>query len=155
VPDDPATIGQIAPAFAVRDIDNIPMLGINTWNTSELIQRAGRYLQKSLFVDSFYAGSKSPEAIKFIQDYMRFFNAIPGTIEVQAYDAASILIETLKDSPISSRAKLRDQLLSRDKFTGISGDFRFRPDGVQRGAHLLSIRGNSIVEIPANKGAQQ
>lgn len=154
IPDDPATIGQIAPSFAVRDVDNVPMLGINTWNTSELIQRAGRYLQKSLFVDSFFAGSKSPESMKFVQDYMRFFNAIPGTIEVQAYDAASILIETIKDSLPNSRAKLRDQLMAKEKFTGISGDFRFRPEGVQRGAHLLSIRGNSIVEVAPAQGAQ-
>lgn len=149
VPDDPATIGQIAPSFAVQDVENIPMLGINTWNTSELVLRAGKYLQKSLFVDSFYAGSTKPGAMKFVQDYMKFFNAIPGTIEVQAYDAALILIESIRQNPPNSRAQLRDRLLGQEKFAGITGEFQFRPEGVKRSAHLLSIRGNSIVEVPA------
>lgn len=149
IPDDPATIGQIAPAFAVQDVENIPMLGINTWNTSELVQRAGKYLQKSLFVDSFYPGSTKPGAMKFVQDYMKFFNGIPGTIEVQAFDAATILIESIRKGAPESRAQLRDQLLGSEKFTGITGEFQFRPEGVKRSAHLLSIRGNSIVEVPA------
>ena len=152
IPDDPATVGQIAPAFAVQDIDNIPMLGINTWNTSEIVQRAGRYLQKALFVDGFLASSQSPKTMQFVQDYMKYFHSIPGTIEVQAYDAANILLDTLADGKPSGRGKLREQLLSREKFAGISGEFRFTPAGVERGAHLLTVKGNSIVEIPVTSG---
>lgn len=155
IPDDPATVGQIAPSFAVLDIDNLPMLGINTWNTSEIVQRAGSYLQRSLFVDGFFQSSKNPKTIKFVQDYMKYFSSIPGTIEVQTYDAASILLEALNSEGIKSRAKLRDQLLNQEKFTGISGDYRFSVDGVQRGAHLLTVRGNSIIEIPFGQATQE
>ncbi|MGZ3705955.1 MAG: hypothetical protein ACXWP1_08495, partial [Bdellovibrionota bacterium] len=49
-------------------------------------------------------------------------------------------------TPIN-RAKLRDQLLSTAKFSGISGDYQFTEAGVRRTAHLLTIRGNSISEI--------
>lgn len=149
IPDDPATIGQIAPSFAVMDVENIPMLGINTWNTSDIVQRAGRYLQKSIFVDGFFANNKSPKAIKFVQDYMKFFNSIPGTIEVQAYDASSILIEALADHAVNNRAKLRAQLLGKEKYSGISGDYSFTVNGVTRGAHLLTVKGNGIAEISA------
>jgi ABC-type branched-subunit amino acid transport system substrate-binding protein len=147
IPDDPATVGQIAPAFAVEGVDNLPLLGINTWNTAEIVQRAGRYLQRALFVDGFFANSQIEKSLQFTQDYMRFFRSLPGTIEVQAYDAAAILIEALKGNSITSRAALRDQLLSHEKFSGISGDYRFSESGVERSAHLLTVRGNSIVEI--------
>ncbi|MGZ3694480.1 MAG: penicillin-binding protein activator [Bdellovibrionota bacterium] len=147
IPDDPATVGQIAPAFAVEDVANLPLLGINTWNTPDIVQRAGRYLQRALFVDGYFANTQNEKSIQFIQDYTRFFKSVPGTIEVQAFDAATILIEALKGHTLASRAALRDQLLSKDKFSGISGDYRFTENGVQRGAHLLTVKGNSITEI--------
>ena len=147
VPDDPATVGQIAPSFAVLDVDNIPLLGINTWNTPEIVQRAGRYLQKSLFVDGFFAGSHSPASVRFVQDYTKYFHSVPGTIEVQAYDAAKILMEALGTGVPVNRAKLRDQLLATEKFSGISGDYRFTEAGVRRTAHLLTVKGNTITEI--------
>jgi branched-chain amino acid transport system substrate-binding protein len=150
IPDDPATVGQIAPAFAVEEVDNIPMLGINTWNTSEIVQRAGRYLQRSLFVDGFFANSRNPRTMEFVQAYMKNFNSIPGTIEVQSFDAAKILMKALSDSDASKRSTLLDHLRKQENFSGISGEFRFTPDGVQRGAHLLTVKGNSIVEIPQN-----
>ena len=77
----------------------------------------------------------------------------PGTIEVQAYDASKILLETLSESHPRTRTQLREKLLSHEKFAGISGDFRFTPEGVQRGAHLLTVKGNGIVEIPADEPA--
>lgn len=150
IPDDPATLGQIAPAFAVQDVSNIPMLGINTWNTTEIVQRAGRYLQRSLFVDGFFANSQNPRTVQFVQEFTKAFQTVPGTIEVQAYDAGKILMNVLGEGRAKNRAKLRDQLLSQEKFTGISGEFRFSRDGVKRGAHLLTVKGNSIVEIPSS-----
>lgn len=147
IPDDPATIGQIAPAFAVEDVTNLPMIGINTWNTPDLVQRAGRYLQRSLFVDGFFVSSRKPQTVQFVQDYNKYFQSTPGTIEVQAYDAGKILMEALSGGHPDSRAKLRDQLLNREKFVGISGEFRFSAEGVQRGAHLLTVKGSNIVEV--------
>lgn len=152
VPDDPATVGQIAPSFAVNGVENVPMLGINTWNTPEIIQRAGRYLQKSLFVDGFFSGSHASTSARFVQDYAKYFHSVPGTIEVQAYDAGKILMEAVEAGGGAnglSRAKLRDQLFSTAKFSGISGDYQFTETGVHRTAHLLTIRGNAITEISA------
>lgn len=151
VPDDPATVGQIAPSFAVNGVEGVPLLGINTWNTPEIIQRAGRYLQKALFVDGFFAGSRGKSSVQFVQDYQKYFHSVPGTIEAQAYDAAKILTDALGAGAGMNRAKLRDQLLSTTKFSGISGDYQFTEAGVRRTAHLLTIRGNGIAEMSAEE----
>jgi ABC-type branched-subunit amino acid transport system substrate-binding protein len=147
IPDDPSTVGQIAPSLAVHDVDNIPLLGINSWNTPEIVQRAGRYLQKALFVDGFFAGSRNPRALRFVQEYGNYFRFTPGTIEAQAFDAASILIEALGTGVPLSRARLRDQLIATPKFSGISGDYQFVSGGVRRTAHLLTVRGSAVTEI--------
>lgn len=148
VPDDPATVGQIVPSFAVLEVENIPLLGINTWNTPEIVRRAGRYLQKSLFVDGFFPNSRNLQTQAFMQNYQKNFSSVPGTIEVQAYDAATILMDALLKGGPDNRAKLRDQLLVAEKFSGISGDYQFTESGVRRTAHLLTVRGNNIAEIP-------
>jgi branched-chain amino acid transport system substrate-binding protein len=155
IPDDPSTVGQIAPAFAVEDVSNIPLLGINTWNTPEIVQRAGKYLQQSIFVDGFLASSRDPRTQQFVLDYRKYFQAVPGTIEVQAFDAAKILLDTLGDSHPGTRAQAREKLLGRGQYAGISGEFRFTPEGVQRSAHLLTVKGNAITEISPEAPAQQ
>lgn len=147
IPDDPSAIGQIAPSLAVEDVNNIPLLGINTWNTSEIVQRAGRYLQKSIFVDGFLSGNRNPRSLFFVETYMKHFHTIPGTIEAQAYDAAAILGSALSNGDVSSRSQLRQKLISLGKYQGVSGEFEISPEGLSRSAHLLTIRGNSIVEV--------
>jgi len=147
IPDDPSAIGQIAPSLAVEDVNNIPLLGINTWNTSEIVQRAGRYLQKSLFVDGFLSGSRNPRSLFFVESYMKHFHTIPGTIEAQAYDAAAILGAALANGDVSSRGQLRQKLISLGKYQGVTGEFEVSIEGLSRSAHLLTVRGNSIVEV--------
>ena len=154
IPDDPATVGQIAPSFAVKEVDNLPLIGINTWNTPEIVQRAGRYLQKSIFVDGFFVGSKNPNTIKFVRDFQRQLGSVPGSIEVQAYDAAALLLSLKDESKFETRLKLRDQLIAKENFTGISGSFHFSNTGVIRDARLLSVKGTSIVELSLPKPAE-
>lgn len=149
IPDGPQTLGQIAPSFAVKGVENLPLLGINTWNTNEIIQRAGRYLQRALFVDAYFSGTKDPAGIQFQNDFFKYFGAQPGTLEVQTYDAVSILKGVLEGepTPINTHVKLWERLLSKGHFQGISGDFVFSDSGVKRSAHLLTVQGNSIQEI--------
>jgi hypothetical protein len=105
-------------------------------------------------VDGFFAGSKNPLTTQFIQDYTKYFHSAPGTIEVQAFDAGSILRKVIGENHPENRVKLRDQLLSQGKYTGISGEFVFTPEGVKRGAHLLTVKGNAIAEIAPSAEAQ-
>lgn len=155
VPDDPQAIGQIAPSFAVKDIQDLPLLGINTWNTPEIVQRAGRYLQKSLFVDTFFPHSKNNSAVQFIELYSKHFGTVPGTIEVQTYDAAKMALNILADNEISSRAKYRELLVNQGKYFGISGAFEFSETGIKRSAYLLTVKGSNIVEISSPESSKK
>ncbi len=147
IPDDPQAVGQIAPNFAVQDVNDIPLLGINTWNTNEIIQRAGHYLQKSLFVDAYFSSTQDKASVEFQNNFVKYFQAQPGTIEVQAYDAVTILKQVLETGSVNSRSQLREQLISKGRFAGISGDFQFSDTGVKRSAHLLTVQGTAITEV--------
>ncbi len=147
VPDGPKAIGQIAPSFAVYGIKNLPFLGLNTWNTMDIVNRAGQYLQRSYFVDSFYSHSRRPEAIKFIREFRANFGSSPATLEVQAYDATRILIHAIASGKVVSRSDLRNHIRTHQDLRGISGTFKFDNNGVQRGTYLLGVSGKKILEV--------
>ncbi len=147
VPDNPKAIGQIAPSFAVYGIKNLPFLGLNTWNTSDIVNRAGAYLQRSYFVDSFHSQSKRPDAVKFVNDFRGSFGSSPGTLEVQAYDATRILIKAISSGEVVSRSDLRNHVRADQALKGISGTFKFNEKGVQRSTYLLGVKGDEILEV--------
>ena len=146
IPDGPNAIGQIAPSFAVHDIKGIPFIGLNTWNTGEVINRAGQYLQQAFFVDTFHSSSRNLTTVNFVGEFQRYFGSTPGTLEVQAFDAANIVISALRSGEVSSRSDLRSHILNKAHYSGISGQFIFSEQGVKRSAHLLGIRGREITE---------
>lgn len=149
LPDDPQTVGQIVPALAVEDATNVPLLGINTWNSPDLVQRAGRYLQNSVFVDSFMQESRNPLAVKFAKDYSQISASAPGALEFQAWDATQILLKALSSGTIATRSHLREAIANLGNFKGVSGDYLFSADGtVKRSAYFLTVRGSKISELP-------
>ncbi len=149
VPDGPQVIGQVAPSFAVYDVKNIPFLGLNTWNTPDIIRRAGRFLQQAVFVDTFYTGTKNRAAMAFEKEFGEEFGRVPGTLEVQANDATRIIIQTLKKGGTKTRAGLKNQILDKSKYLGISGDYIFLENKVLRTAYLLGVTGKKITRIQA------
>lgn len=147
VPDNPKAIGQIAPSFAVYGIKNLPFLGLNTWNTMDIVNRAGQYLQRSYFVDTFHSQSRRPEAVRFVKEFRTNFGSPPGTLEVQAYDATRILIHAINSGEVLSRSDLRNHIRGEQGLRGISGTFRFGENGVKRSTYLLGVKGEEILEV--------
>lgn len=147
IPDGPQAIGQIAPSFAIYDVKQPPFLGINTWNTPDILRRAGQYLQNSYFVDSFYPTARAKSVVNFVNEFQRSFGTAPGTLEVQAYDATKIIIGAIESGSVNSRSDLISTIQARKNHTGISGKFQFGPEGLERSAYLLGVKGSEILEI--------
>ena len=57
---------------------------------------------------------------RFIDRFQKEYQSTPGTLEVQAFDAANTLIETLSQHNITNRSELRDQIINTSKYSGIS-----------------------------------
>jgi ABC-type branched-subunit amino acid transport system substrate-binding protein len=147
IPDDPQVVGQIAPAFAVQDVNKLPFLGINSWNNPELLLRAGRYVQDALFVDAFFSQSADPKVKDFVSQFQTNFESVPGTLEVQSYDATRILLKALTESEPHSRAQLQRAIIGLGSYTGTSGQFNFSANAMTRSAYLLTVKNNSFVEV--------
>lgn len=147
VPDDPKVLGQLIPTFAYRDVDNMLFLGTNTWNSTELISRAGKFAEGSIFVDGFFANSKNPKIQAFIQDYQATFASDPTVMEAVAYDAAKIVQGIITVNSISSRSEFKDYMNKVKDFAGLSGPIQSQNGTLQKTLHLLTLKSGKIEEI--------
>jgi ABC-type branched-subunit amino acid transport system substrate-binding protein len=147
IPEEPKTLGQILPTFAYRDVEKIVFLGINTWNSPELLTRAGGFAEGSVFVDGFFAASTKPSIKKFVQEYQKTFGSEPALVEQVAYDASNILATILSSGAIASREELQDKLTHLHSFPGISGNISFQNGRFIKFIHLLTVKKNKIEEI--------
>lgn len=147
IPDEPKILGQILPTFAYRDVEHILFLGINTWNSQELIARAGAFVEGAVFVDGFFLESKNPASKKFIEDYRRTFGSEPGLIDALAYDAGNIIGTILANDQANTRPKLKDRITAIKDFPGVTGKISFDSGRLTKQLNVLTVKNGKIVEV--------
>jgi branched-chain amino acid transport system substrate-binding protein len=135
------------PTFAYRDVEKVLFLGINMWNSQELIARAGQFAEGSVFVDGFYAGSQTHSSKKFIEEYRTTFNSEPTLVEALAYDAAHVLASIMRSGKVTSRADLRDRIMSLRDFPGVTGKISYQAGRLTKRLSFLTVKGGRIEEV--------
>jgi ABC-type branched-subunit amino acid transport system substrate-binding protein len=149
IPDDPKRLGQILPTFAYKDVDKMLFLGINTWNSPELLTRASQYAEGSVFVDAFFPGSTKPSVQDFVTRFQDTYGYAPSSIEAMAFDAGNMVVHVLLAQGASSRSSVRDKLASLQNFPGITGAISFIDGKLTKRLAVLTVRGGKIEEIAA------
>lgn len=148
IPDYADRVGLIAPQLAYYGIEGLPLLGINGWNSPELVRVAGRYVEGAVFVDGFFRYSPYPFVGEFVNRYFEKYGEEPSILEAQGFDAANILL-TLLDSPeIQSRESLRLALAQLKNYPGVTGGTTFNLQGdADKVLFLLQVQNGNIVQI--------
>lgn len=149
IPDEPKTISLILPTFAFRDIEKIKLLGISTWNSPELIERAKEFAEDTVFVDGLFADSKNVQTQKFITDYLRDGNDSPTTIEAMAYDAALTAKEVLSSfSPGNIlKEEVRSKLSRVSDINGATGELSAKNGELKRELTVLTVKSGQIQQF--------
>lgn len=120
IPDSYKAIGQIAPLFAYYDISHISLLGPSTWNSPQVLQRAGQFLDKSIFVDFFSKNSQNSATQDFLKNFQVEYGKIPGVMNALGFDLASSIDKAMKENS-GSRKKLLQSFTSLGEFLGVIG----------------------------------
>src|SRR5690606_3998040 len=89
VPDGARAVGQIAPMLLYNDVEKVTMLGTNIWNSASLLDRAGKNVENSIFVDSYLPDNSKIENTAFGKNFSKTFQYNPDLFEVNGYDTAS------------------------------------------------------------------
>jgi len=148
IPDYADRIGQIAPQLMFYGIKDVALLGINGWNSPELVKQAGRFLKKAVFVDAFYPVSEKPEVRRFMELYRQTYKEEPTILSAQAFDAATLLLQIIDDPEVGNRNDLRRKIVDLSNYRGVTGTTGFDLFGEAiKQLYLLQIKNGRIVEL--------
>lgn len=147
IPDFADTIALLAPQLAFSDIEGAQLLGINGWNSTDLLNQAGRYVRGAVFTDGFDPGSSDIFVQNFVTRYRQRYTEVPTILAAQAYDAASLLAHVLRDPRVTQPRQLRPKLREFDYTGGVSGLRGFDVDGEAERDIVLFKFGRKEIEI--------
>jgi ABC-type branched-subunit amino acid transport system substrate-binding protein len=104
-------------------------------------------LDGSIFVDGFFLNSPDPSVQLFIQRYRSQFHKEPSLFAVQAYDAATLVLETLRKEAQSGQ-DVWDQLVRRSDLPTLSGFASFSSAGIlNRRLYLLQVNKRAFTQL--------
>jgi branched-chain amino acid transport system substrate-binding protein len=148
IPDYADRAGLIIPQLPYYGVENVVLLGINGWNSPELVRMAGRHAEGAVFVDGFFRHSPYPFVKDFAHRYFEKYGEEPSILEAQGYDAATILLSVLENAAAATREDIREALLGVYNFPGVTGATSFGANGeAEKILYLLQIQKGDIVQI--------
>ncbi|NMO16254.1 ABC transporter substrate-binding protein [Pyxidicoccus fallax] len=187
MPDDWRRVSLVAPALAVEDIvtnacdprdlerirkttgkkelKTVTLFGANQWSSPkgrsglpELVERGGKFVTCSVYVDGFFVDSQRPATRRFVQQYREEYKQEtgrdPGLLEAIGYDSARMLRQLIdaKQGAPRTRGEMRDALANLKDFDGATGrtSFNEKREAVKQ-LFLLSIDSKGITEINVEK----
>ena len=132
---------------SIPNRDRLKLLGTGLWDEDALNRDVG-------LEGSWYAAPEPNADAAFIIKYRNAFGAEPAQLASLAYDATA-LVALLAPGPAYKRFT-KPNLMDPNGFAGVSGVFRFRPDGTsERGLAVLEVNRNGPrVVSPAPKTFQ-
>lgn len=146
VPGQPVHLALIAAQLAFYDM-NVPILGGNSWHNPELFRWAKHDLDGSIFVDGFFPNSPDPSIQMFVQRYRSQFQQEPSLFAFQAYDAATMVMETIRQGATSGQ-DVWNQLVRRSDLPALSGFASFSSAGIlNRRLYLLQVHNKTFTQL--------
>lgn len=148
IPDFAKRVGLLAPQLTFYGLEEVQLLGINSWNSPDLLRMAGQYVEGAILVDGFHAYSSYSFVREFVNLYFETYGKEPTILEAQAFDAAGIMLSVLQDENILDRSDMRLALSQVKNYPGVTGATSFDIEGeADKILFLLQIRNGNIVQI--------
>ncbi len=125
----------------------IPLIATEWAGTEQLIELGGASVEGMTILMPFNADDNSPHYYDFRQRYIRRFGRQPGSSSALAYDAATVLLDTLVRRP--SGMPLKNALVELGPFRGLQENIQFdRYGDTQRAASMAVVRNGRFTRNP-------
>lgn len=147
LPDSSKSLGQVLAFMKFNDVPNMNYLGTNLWNTSDLPKRtagedAGIYFSAGIDTNDMLVRDSD-----FFKNYLETYNEEPTIVEVQAYEAASVLKAQIL-SGATGRESLAASLRGLQSSQGVDGEVKMSSQReFIRPVHILTIESGLLKKI--------
>ncbi len=146
IPDASDVVSIILLYLPYYDILTPIPLGVSGWNNPELLNRAKKEAEGSIFLDIFSENSERPEVRYFVETYKLSFNETPDRYSGMGYDACNIIIKTIEEGA-STRDEIRSELSRITNYPGATGVLSFNKNReAERNFIIFQIK-NGKIEI--------
>lgn len=126
----------------------MPLLGIDGWESSQLIALGGAAVEGAFFSTHYSAGSKSPGVLAFNERFRARWNEDSNALSALAYDAALVLIDAMKRAGTTEGPKLRDALAVTQNFAGATGRITFDAQrNPTKSAVVLTVKNGQFIFV--------
>ncbi|MDY7225819.1 penicillin-binding protein activator [Hyalangium rubrum] len=161
---DPRDLERIRKTTGKKDLKTVTLLGTNQWSSPkgrsglpELVERGGKFVTCSVYVDGFFIDSQRPATRKFVsafRDAYKDTDKEPGLLEAIGYDSALMLRQIIEKQKPRSRGELREALVNLKNFEGATGRTSFddKREAVKP-LFLLSVDNRGVKELPPETAA--
>lgn len=178
IPDAWQTVSLVAPALAVEDIitnacdkrdleriqkttgkahlKTVTLLGPSTWSSPKgqsgdpmLIERGGKYVLCSVFVDTFFEGSDRAGTKTFVKAFREAYrDATITLLDVVGYDTGAIVKNVVEKGQPGTREAFRERLAGLKNFEGATTSISFDDKReAKRDLFFLNITTKGIKEV--------
>ena len=149
IPDYADRIGQLVPQLGFYGFEPVQLLGINGWNSPDLVRIGGTAVEGAVFVDGFFRDSPAPAVRSFVERYLQKYGEEPSILAAQGFDIVGMLLTALEAPGVRSREELRQALAGLQNYPGVTGTTSFDSQGdAAKGLFLLQVRDGQIVAYP-------
>jgi branched-chain amino acid transport system substrate-binding protein len=144
-----------------KDLKTVMLLGTNAWSSAkgasglpELLERGGKFVTCSVYVDGFFVDSQRPATQRFVKAYRQANNSDPGLLEAYGYDTARMVRQIIEKQAPKSRAEFREALGGLKDFDGATGKTSFDDKReARKPLFILEVDNKGIDEVPPEKAA--
>lgn len=149
IPDYADRIGLLAPQLGYYSLEPVPLLGINGWNSPDLVRLGAAAVEGAVFVDGFFRDSPNPAIGSFVERYLEKYGEEPSILAAQGFDILGMLLSALETPGVRGREELRQALAQLQNYPGVTGTTSFDSQGdATKKLFLLQVRDGQIVQIP-------
>jgi len=175
IPDGAKNVALIAPALAVEDVvtnacdtrdleriaktmglknpkqvKTVLLMGANGWDDPTLVdptRGAGKFVDCSVFVDGFFAGSARPSTQKFVQTFQETTRKPPNLLSAYGFDAGAVVKQLLGKQKPTTRDGFRDGLSKVKNVPGAGGMVSVNGRELEHPLFFLTVDHGAVKEF--------
>lgn len=128
-------------------MEKVPLLGLASWNNTQLVTQGNEYTRGSFFPDVFSA-AVAGEASPFVAEFRKATGHAPIALEAAVVDVGKLLAATVAQGP-TTRAAFREAALSATVPDAVTGATHLDPETLRanRTMLILTITRNGIDDV--------
>ncbi len=142
IPDNTERVALLVPQFPFHRVLGMRFLGTSLWQSEDLIETSGDYIQGAVFPSAFFEGLDSSGVRDFALRYREAFQSQPGLLAAAGYDTMRVLRSALEGRSVLTREDLRRALAELEGLEGVTGRISFASDGeLDKRPLMLTVKG--------------